>query len=74
MACSTPPIYVSTGNSADAFSGSNGLVKNDTLLFSRIWYKNRTYKDLLCGSVYLIKYHDESTNVSIVSVSRLAGP
>lgn len=27
MACSTPPIYVSTGNSADAFSGSNGLVK-----------------------------------------------
>ena len=29
---------------------------------------------LLCGSANRRKYHDESTNVSIVSVSRRAGP
>lgn len=29
---------------------------------------------LLCGSRYRRKYHDESTNVSIVSVSRVASP
>ena len=55
MACSTPPMYWSTGiqrgdrvceNGASAFHGSQ---------------KRR-------------KYHDESTNVSIVSVSRTAGP
>src|SRR5436190_16510178 len=28
----------------------------------------------LWGEVYRRKYHDESTNVSMVSVSRLAGP
>ena len=27
-----------------------------------------------CGEQYRRKYHDESTNVSIVSVSRVAGP
>ena len=30
--------------------------------------------EALCGSVKRTKYQDESTNVSIVSVSRVAGP
>ena len=42
MACSTPPMYWSTGSQR--------------------------------SSAKRMKYHDESTNVSIVSVSRTAGP
>src|SRR3990172_3049013 len=53
MACSTPPIYWSTGSQYAALSLSNGPLS-------------------FFGSVYLAKYHDDSTNVSIVSVSLFA--
>ena len=55
MACSTPPIYWSTG-----IQHLCSFMPNGSLSFIL--------------SVYLKKYHDESTKVSIVSVSRLALP
>ncbi len=54
MACSTPPIYWSTGIHRATASCSKGNVR-------------------FFGSVKRRKYQEESTNVSIVSVSRTAG-
>ncbi len=53
-ACSTPPIYWSTGSHASISFGSTTSSE--------------------CGEANLAKYHEESTNVSIVSVSRRASP
>ena len=53
-ACSTPPVYWSTGAHVATASRSK-IASSDLGLANRNWY------------------HDESTNVSIVSVSRLAG-
>ena len=55
IACSTPPIYWSTGIIRFATAGVVGA-------FS------------FHGSVKRAKYHDESTKVSMVSVSRTALP
>jgi hypothetical protein len=55
MACSTPPMYWSTGIHRATASVSNGLSS-------------------FHGSQKRRKYHAESTKVSIVSVSRTAGP
>src|SRR5436309_9922055 len=54
MACSTPPVYWSTGIHLATSAGSNGA-------------------EVSYGEQYRKKYQDESTNVSIVSVSRRAG-
>src|SRR5712671_5710635 len=53
IACSTPPIYWSTGMKRSATARVVGAVS-------------------FHGSVKRAKYHDESTKVSIVSVSRVA--
>ncbi len=55
MACSTPPMYWSTGIQASAAANENGSASFQ-------------------GSVKRRKYQDESTKVSMVSVSRRAGP
>src|SRR5689334_18596779 len=55
IACSTPPMYWSTGR----YRSTTGSVVG-----ARSFH----------GSVKRAKYHEESTNVSIVSVSRVAGP
>src|SRR5438034_2279865 len=55
MACSTPPVYWSTGIHLATSAGSNAAEPS-------------------CGEQYRRKYQDESTNVSIVSVSRRAAP
>src|SRR3954471_8320954 len=58
MACSTPPIYWLTGSQPVGPSTADSVV--GAALFH--------------GSVKRAKYQDESTKVSIVSVSRRAGP
>ena len=55
MACSTPPMYWSTGSQRAAASGEKGASS-------------------FHGSANRRKYQDESTKVSMVSVSRRAGP
>src|SRR5437773_11483883 len=55
IACSTPPMYWSTGIHSWTASCDHAASS-------------------LTGSQYRRKYQDESTNVSIVSVSRLAAP
>src|SRR5947207_12472025 len=55
IACSTPPVYWSTGIHRSTICGSNGRASS-------------------LGEQYRKKYQDESTNVSIVSVSRFAEP
>ena len=54
IACSTPPMYESTGAQRSASAGENGWVWSPG-------FRNRR------------KYHELSTNVSIVSASRRAG-
>src|SRR6186997_860790 len=58
MACSTPPIYWLTG------SQPVGPSTADSVVGAARFH----------GSVKRMKYQDESTKVSIVSVSRRAGP
>src|SRR5215203_1769965 len=55
IACSTPPMYWSTGSHLSASAESNA--------FESSWADRKRRK-----------YHDESTNVSSVSVSRRAEP
>ena len=55
MACSTPPMYWSTGSQRAAAAGSKGASSHP-------------------GSVKRRKYQEESTKVSMVSVSRRAAP